>query len=77
MPVGAVSESRFGQFSGMYVVSTVLFGSAMAGFAGGYLSLVYTPLWSENMTAGLRLHWLCLPPGNRSEFCWSLLVWWD
>ena len=24
----------------------------MAGLAGGYLSLVYTPLWAENMTAG-------------------------
>lgn len=29
-----------------------LFGGAMAGLAGGYLSLAYTPLWSENMTAG-------------------------
>ena len=24
----------------------------MAGLAGGYLSLVYTPLWAEQMTAG-------------------------
>lgn len=30
----------------------VLFGGAMAGLAGGYLSLAYTPLWSEGMTAG-------------------------
>lgn len=30
----------------------VLFGGASAGLAGAYLSLVYTPLWSENMTAG-------------------------
>lgn len=30
----------------------VLFGGAMAGLAGGYLSLVYTPLWAENMSAG-------------------------
>lgn len=30
----------------------VLFGGAMAGLAGSYLSLVYTPLWAENMTAG-------------------------
>ena len=30
----------------------VLFGGALAGLAGGYLSLVYTPLWAENMTAG-------------------------
>ncbi len=31
---------------------TVMFGGAMAGLAGAYLSLVYTPQWAENMTAG-------------------------
>ncbi len=30
----------------------VLFGGAMTGLAGGYLSLAYTPLWSEGMSAG-------------------------
>lgn len=30
----------------------IIFGGAMAGLAGGYLSLAYTPLWAENMTAG-------------------------
>jgi len=30
----------------------ILFGGAMAGLGGAYLSLVYTPLWVENMTAG-------------------------
>ncbi|CAE6954533.1 ABC transporter permease [Ectopseudomonas khazarica] len=30
----------------------VLFGGTMAGLAGGYLSLAYTPMWAENMTAG-------------------------
>jgi general nucleoside transport system permease protein len=30
----------------------VLFGGACAGLAGGYLSLVYTPQWVENMTSG-------------------------
>ncbi len=30
----------------------VLFGGAMAGIGGAYLSLAYTPLWAENMTAG-------------------------
>jgi simple sugar transport system permease protein len=30
----------------------VLFGGAMAGIAGAYLSLVQTPMWVENMTAG-------------------------
>jgi len=30
----------------------VLFGGACAGLSGAYLSLVYTPQWAENMTAG-------------------------
>jgi ABC-type uncharacterized transport system permease subunit len=30
----------------------VLFGGACAGLAGGYLSLIYTPQWTQNMTAG-------------------------
>jgi simple sugar transport system permease protein len=29
-----------------------LFGGAMAGLGGAYLSLAYTPLWVEDMTAG-------------------------
>jgi simple sugar transport system permease protein len=29
-----------------------MFGGAMGGIAGAYLSLVYTPMWAENMTAG-------------------------
>lgn len=33
-------------------VLALLFGGAMAGLAGGYLSLAYTPMWAENMTAG-------------------------
>jgi general nucleoside transport system permease protein len=28
------------------------FGGAMAGVGGAYLSLAYTPMWAENMTAG-------------------------
>jgi ABC-type uncharacterized transport system permease subunit len=30
----------------------VLFGGAMSGIAGAYLSVIYTPMWAENMTAG-------------------------
>lgn len=30
----------------------VLFGGALAGLAGSYLSLVYTPLWVEGMVGG-------------------------
>ena len=30
----------------------VMFGGAMAGLGGAYLSIAYTPLWVENMTAG-------------------------
>lgn len=32
--------------------AATLFGGAMAGLAGAYLSIVYTPMWAENMTAG-------------------------
>ncbi|MDR3515572.1 MAG: ABC transporter permease [Azospirillaceae bacterium] len=32
--------------------AAVLFGGAMSGIGGAYLSLVYTPMWAENMTAG-------------------------
>jgi general nucleoside transport system permease protein len=32
--------------------AAVLFGGAMAGLGGGYMSLAYNPLWAENMTAG-------------------------
>ena len=30
----------------------ILFGGAMAGVAGAYLSLAYSPLWIENMSSG-------------------------
>jgi simple sugar transport system permease protein len=30
----------------------VMFGGGMAGLGGAYLSVAYTPLWVENMTAG-------------------------
>ena len=30
----------------------VAFGGGMAGLAGAYLSLAYTPMWTEGMTAG-------------------------
>ncbi|MGB5446730.1 MAG: ABC transporter permease [Psychromonas sp.] len=30
----------------------ICFGGAMAGIAGAYLSIAYTPLWTENMTSG-------------------------
>lgn len=33
-------------------VLAVVYGGAMAGLAGGYLSLAYTPMWAEEMTAG-------------------------
>ncbi|MBD0416420.1 ABC transporter permease [Tianweitania sp. Rool2] len=35
-----------------YRYGAVLFGGACAGLAGAQLSLVYTPQWVENMTAG-------------------------
>lgn len=35
-----------------YRLAAVLFGGACAGLAGAHLSLVYTPQWAENMSAG-------------------------
>ena len=32
--------------------SCILYGGAMCGLAGAYLSLIYTPQWIENMTGG-------------------------
>lgn len=32
--------------------AATLFGGACAGLGGAYLSMVYTPMWSENMSAG-------------------------
>ncbi len=53
----AVGESPDSAFALGYPVrlirlGAVLFGASMAGVAGAYLSLVYTPLWVEGMTAG-------------------------
>lgn len=55
--VRAVGESPKSAYALGYRVrwirfGCVLFGGMMAGIAGAYLSLVYTPLWAENMTAG-------------------------
>ncbi len=33
-------------------LKAILFGGAMSGLAGASLSLAYTPMWSDNMTAG-------------------------
>ena len=32
--------------------AAVIFGGAMAGLGGAYLSLAYTPMWTEGMSAG-------------------------
>ena len=53
----AVGESPESAFALGYPVRlirfwAVLFGAMMAGLAGAYLSLVYTPLWVEGMVAG-------------------------
>ena len=39
-----------------------LFGGAMAGVGGAYLSVVYTPLWVEGMVAGRG--WIALGAGG-------------
>ncbi|HSK40292.1 MAG TPA: ABC transporter permease [Arenibaculum sp.] len=33
-------------------LAATLFGGAMCGLGGGYLSLAYTPMWAEDMVAG-------------------------
>lgn len=53
----AVGESDLSAHSIGYSVigvryAAVTFGGAMAGIAGSYYSLVLTPLWSEQLTAG-------------------------
>ncbi|WP_299391423.1 ABC transporter permease [Pelagibius sp.] len=57
MILRAVGESDISAHSIGYDViavryRAVLFGGAMAGLGGAFLSLVYTPLWNEGMTAG-------------------------
>jgi len=57
MILRAVGESDVSAHSiGYNVIAVryraVLFGGAMAGLGGAFLSLSYTPLWSEGMTAG-------------------------
>jgi ABC-type uncharacterized transport system permease subunit len=55
--IRAVGESPHSAHAiGMHVTglryATVLFGGAMAGLGGAYLSLALTPMWAEGMTAG-------------------------
>lgn len=38
---------------GLMRLGAVTAGGALAGLAGAYLSLAYTPAWTENMTGGL------------------------
>lgn len=53
----AVGESPQSAYALGYPVAKIrfaatLFGAMMAGLAGSYLSVVYTPLWVEGMVAG-------------------------
>lgn len=55
--VRAVGESAASAHAlGLPVVAirylAVLFGGACAGLGGAYMAVAYTPLWTENMTAG-------------------------
>ena len=57
MILRAVGDSDVSAYAVGYPVirirfAAVAFGGLMAGLGGGYLSLVYTPLWAENMSAG-------------------------
>jgi general nucleoside transport system permease protein len=53
----AVSDSHDAAHALGYAVvpiryAAVAFGGALAGLAGAYTSLAYTPLWAQDMTAG-------------------------
>ena len=55
--VHAVGESPASAFAIGYSVAAiryaaVMFGGAMAGAAGAYVSVIYTSLWTEGLTAG-------------------------
>jgi simple sugar transport system permease protein len=55
--IRAVGESPHSAHAiGFHVIAirygTVLFGGAMAGLGGAYLSMALTPMWVEGMTAG-------------------------
>ena len=55
--VRAIGESPASAHAiGFHVIgwryASVLFGGALAGLAGAYLSMVLTPMWVEGMTAG-------------------------
>jgi len=57
MILRAVGESDVSAHSIGYSVigvryRAVLFGGAMSGIGGAFLSLIYTPMWAEEMTAG-------------------------
>jgi len=57
MILRAVGESHHAAHAIGYPVvairfAAILFGGAMCGLAGAYISLIYTPMWAENMTAG-------------------------
>ena len=55
--IRAIGDNHHSAHSLGYSVNSVrfycvLFGGACAGLGGGYLSLAYTPQWTEGMTAG-------------------------
>ena len=52
--VGDSPESASNQGINVRLVryACILYGGAMSGLAGAYLSMIYTPQWIENMTGG-------------------------
>jgi hypothetical protein len=52
----------------------VLLGGWLMGFGGAYLSLAYTHLWTNGLTAGrgwMPWRWSSLPSGVRAAPCWG------
>lgn len=56
-----------------YRYATLAFGGACAGLGGAYLSIVQTPLWVENMTAGRGWIALALVVFAAWRAWWALL----
>jgi simple sugar transport system permease protein len=54
--------------------AAVAFGGALAGLAGAYISLAYTPLWAQNTTPGRG--WVAVVTFSAWRPFWLLIAAW-